>query len=132
MDISLSTFLDRPPHIQGRLCNVPPLDESDFECPESPGESGSPGDSVHQVNTFVISTMQLARIGTANLSQLLRLLRYSLVDRFFTIKLDEHTGHSQDICLEQISLWSNTQPPEFQSLSTNSTTWTILTRILYQ
>ncbi|KAJ5352440.1 transcriptional regulator family: Fungal Specific TF [Penicillium brevicompactum] len=116
MDISLSTFLDRPPHIQGRLCTVPPLDESDFDCPESPGESGSPGHSAHQVNTFVISTMQLARI----------------VDRFFTIKLDEHTGHSQDICLEQISLWSNTQPPEFQSLSTNSTTWTILTRILYQ
>ncbi|CAI7615778.1 unnamed protein product [Penicillium bialowiezense] len=116
MDINLSTFLDRPPHVQGRLCNVAPLDESDFVYLDSPSDPGSSGESTHQVNSFVIHTMELARI----------------VDRFFTLKLDENTGHSQDICLEQISLWSTTQPQEFQSLSTNSTTWTILTRILYQ
>jgi hypothetical protein len=74
MDISLCTFLDRPPHIQGRLCNFSPLDESDFECIDASGEPDSSGESTHRVNAFVISTMQLARIGTANFSQILPLL----------------------------------------------------------
>jgi hypothetical protein len=54
------------------------------------------------------------------------------VDRFFTIKFDEDSGHSQDICLEQIALCSESLPPEFKSLSTNSSKWAILTHILYQ
>ncbi|KAF9242410.1 transcriptional regulator family: Fungal Specific TF [Penicillium roqueforti] len=87
MDINLSMLLDRPPHVQGRLCNVPPLSEADFD---------------------------------------------QAMDRFFTIKFDEDSGHSQDICLEQISLCSSSLSPEFKSLSPSSSKWAILTHILYQ
>ncbi|OQE84809.1 hypothetical protein PENNAL_c0026G05188 [Penicillium nalgiovense] len=111
MNINLSMLLDRPPHVQGRLCNVPPLSEADFEQVSEAQESG-----LSEAITFVINAVQLART----------------VDRFFTIKFDEDSGHSQDICLEQISLCSASLPPEFKSLSTNSSKWAILTHILYQ
>ncbi|CAI7646993.1 unnamed protein product [Penicillium viridicatum] len=118
MDINLSMLLDRPPHVQGRLCNVPPLSEADFEQVESehtePSREGL--NEANEANTFAINAMQLART----------------VDRYFTIKFDEDTGHAQDICLEQISLWSSSLPPEFKSLSTNSSKWAILTHILHQ
>ncbi|KGO75379.1 Transcription factor, fungi [Penicillium italicum] len=55
-----------------------------------------------------------------------------VVDRCFTIKFDDDTGHSQDICLEQISLWSSSLPSEFKSLSTHSSKWAILTHLLHQ
>ncbi|KAG0153366.1 hypothetical protein PDIDSM_5219 [Penicillium digitatum] len=115
IDINLSMLLDRPPHAQGRLCNVPPLSESDFEQVES-RETGNFREGRNEANTFAINTVQLARI----------------VDRFFTIRYDEDTGHSQDICLEQIYLWFSSLPPEFKSLSTNSSKWAIMTHILYQ
>ncbi|CAG8893267.1 unnamed protein product [Penicillium egyptiacum] len=111
MNINLSMLLDRPPHVQGRLCNVPPLSEADFE-----QACGSQEPDLNEANTFAINAVQLART----------------VDRFFTIKFDEDSGHSQDICLEQISLCSSSLPPEFKSLSTNSSKWAILTHILYQ
>ncbi|KAJ5821424.1 transcriptional regulator family: Fungal Specific TF [Penicillium rubens] len=99
MNINLSMLLDRPPHVQGRLCNVPPLSEADFEQVSESQETG-----LSEANTFVINGVQLART----------------VDRYFTIKFDEDSGHSQDLCLEQISLCSGSLPPEFKSLSTNS------------
>ncbi|OQE14788.1 hypothetical protein PENFLA_c035G09283 [Penicillium flavigenum] len=111
MNINLSMLLDRPPHVQGRLCNVPPLSEADFEQVSESQETG-----LSEANTFAINAVQLART----------------VDRFFTIRFDEDSGHSQDICLEQISLCSESLPPEFKSLSTNSSKWAILTHILYQ
>ncbi|KAJ5285390.1 transcriptional regulator family: Fungal Specific TF [Penicillium chrysogenum] len=111
MNINLSMLLDRPPHVQGRLCNVPPLSEADFEQVSESQETG-----LSEANTFVINGVQLART----------------VDRYFTIKFDEDGGHSQDICLEQISLCSGSLPPEFKSLSTNSSKWAILTHVLYQ
>ncbi|KAJ5274904.1 transcriptional regulator family: Fungal Specific TF [Penicillium chrysogenum] len=111
MNINLSMLLDRPPHVQGRLCNVPPLSEADFEQVSESQETG-----LSEANTFVINGVQLART----------------VDRYFTIKFDEDSGHSQDICLEQISLCSGSLPPEFKSLSTNSSKWAILTHVLYQ
>ncbi|KAJ5244475.1 transcriptional regulator family: Fungal Specific TF [Penicillium chrysogenum] len=111
MNINLSMLLDRPPHVQGSLCNVPPLSEADFEQVSESQETG-----LSEANTFVINGVQLART----------------VDRYFTIKFDEDSGHSQDICLEQISLCSGSLPPEFKSLSTNSSKWAILTHVLYQ
>ncbi|CAG7942180.1 unnamed protein product [Penicillium salamii] len=116
MDINLSMFLDRPPHVQGRLCNVPPLTEDDFEPNDDPDDSDPSDENFYNVSMFVINAMQLARI----------------VDRFFTIKYDEDTGHSQDICLEQISLWSSSLPPGLQNLTSSQSIWAILTRILYQ
>ncbi|KAJ5606204.1 Transcription factor [Penicillium lagena] len=114
MDINLSMLLDRPPHVQGRLCNVPPLSESDFEQSTGSKKTETFGENLNEANIFVINAVQLART----------------VDRFFTIKFDQDSGHSQDICLEQISLWSSS--PEFNSFSTNSSTWAILTQLLYQ
>ncbi|KAJ5519892.1 Transcription factor [Penicillium fimorum] len=112
MDINLSMLLDRPPHVQGRLCNVAPLSEGDFD--QVSGSQETEND--YEANTFAINVMQLART----------------VDQFFTIKYDEDTGHSQDICLEQISLCYSSLPPEVRSLSANSNKWAILTHILYQ
>ncbi|KAJ5836516.1 Transcription factor [Penicillium robsamsonii] len=112
MDINLSMLLDRPPHVQGRLCNVSPLSESDFEQVSGSQET----DNDCEANTFAINAVQLART----------------VDQFFTLKYDEDTGHSQDICLKQISLCYSSLPPEFRSLSANSSKWAILTHILYQ
>ncbi|KAJ5110534.1 transcriptional regulator family: Fungal Specific TF [Penicillium argentinense] len=114
MDIHLSMLLDRPPRVQGRLCNVPPLSEADVERVSESQLKTSAVTSIDE-DLFMIYAVQLA----------------SIVDQFFTIKSDEH-GQSQDICLEQISLWSSSLPPEFKSLSTNSSTWAILTQILYQ
>ncbi|KAJ6068616.1 transcriptional regulator family: Fungal Specific TF [Penicillium canescens] len=101
MDINLSMLLDRPPHVQGRLCNVPPLSEADFEQANGLKETETFGEALNKANVFAIKAAQLAQI----------------VDRFFTLKFDEDSGDSQDICLEQISLCS---------------TWAILTQILYQ
>ncbi|KAJ5142871.1 uncharacterized protein N7515_001658 [Penicillium bovifimosum] len=116
MDINLSMLLDRPPHVQGRLCNLPPLSEADFEHEDRPDERDAFPVTSSEVSSFVINYVQLARI----------------VDKFFTLKFDEDSGQSQDICLEQISIWWSSVPAEFQSLSTNSSTWAILTRIIYQ
>ncbi|KXG48468.1 Transcription factor [Penicillium griseofulvum] len=112
MDINLSMLLDRPPHVQGRLCNVSPLSEADFEQVGGSQET----DNDYEANTFAINVVQLAQT----------------VDQFFTIKYDKDTGHSQDICLEQISLCYSSLSPEFRSLSANSSKWAILTHILYQ
>lgn len=58
-------LLDRPPHAQGRLCNVPPLSESDFEQVES-RETGNFREGRNEANTFAINTVQLARIGSTS------------------------------------------------------------------
>lgn len=134
MDINLSMLLDRPPHVQGRLCNVPPLSEADFEQVESE-ETEHSREGLNEANAFAINAMQLARTGSTShnsVSKCTPLLTNITVDRYFTLKYDEDTGHAQDICLEQISLWSSSLPPEFQSLSTNSSKWAIMTHILYQ
>ncbi|KAJ9483120.1 hypothetical protein VN97_g10293 [Penicillium thymicola] len=115
MDIHLSMLLDRPPHVQGRLCNVPPLSETDFEQAE-PEETELSREGLNEANAFAINAMQLART----------------VDPYFTLKFDGDTGHAQDICLEQIALWSSSLPAEFKPLSTNSSKWAILTHILHQ
>ncbi|CAI7585102.1 unnamed protein product [Penicillium crustosum] len=115
MDINLSMLHDRPPHVQGRLCNVPLLSEADFEQVESE-ETGTSLEDLNGANTFAIHAVQLAWT----------------VDRYFTLKYDEDSGHAQDICLEQIALWFSSLPPEFKSLSTNSSKWAMLTCILYQ
>ncbi|KAJ5688837.1 hypothetical protein N7462_003229 [Penicillium macrosclerotiorum] len=116
MDINLSMLLDRPPHVQGRLCNVDTLSETDFEGLDENIESEKVGQTLSEANMFAVNAVQLART----------------VDRYFTIKLDQGTGHSQDICLEQISLWWSSLSPTFRSLSTKSSTWAVLTEILYQ
>jgi len=135
MDINLSMLLDRPPHVQGRLCSVPPLSEADFEPVSGSKDTETFGETLNEANIFVINAVQLARIGITSIvlfSKFTVMLTSITVDRFFTIKFDEDTGHSQDICLEQISLWSSSLPKEYKSLSTDSSTWAILTQILYQ
>lgn len=134
MDINLSMLLDRPPHVQGRLCNVPPLSEADFEEVNWSKETETFGETLNQANLFAINAVELARTGNIHysVSRFNCFLTCLAVDRFFTIKFDEDTGHSQDICLEQILLWSSSLPPEFKSVSTDSSTWAILTQILYQ
>lgn len=62
MDINLSMLLDRPPHVQGRLCNVPPLSEADFD-----QASGSQVGYPDEANTFVINAVQLARTGSTSI-----------------------------------------------------------------
>lgn len=62
MDINLSMLLDRPPHVQGRLCNVPPLSEVDFEQVGSQ-ETGTSQEKLSEANAFVINAVQLARTG---------------------------------------------------------------------
>lgn len=135
MDIHLSMLLDRPPHVQGRLCNVPPLSEADFEQAESE-ETELSREGLNEANAFAINAMQLARTGSTSHIILSRnatsLLTNITVDPYFTLKLDGDTGHAQDICLEQIALWSSSLPPEFKSPSTNSSKWAILTHILHQ
>lgn len=63
MDINLSMLLDRPPHVQGRLCNVPPLSEADFEQVNDLKDAGTVGGTPNEANFFVINSVQLARIG---------------------------------------------------------------------
>ncbi|KAJ5543260.1 transcriptional regulator family: Fungal Specific TF [Penicillium sp. DV-2018c] len=116
MDINLSMLLDRPPHVQGRLCNVPPLSAPDFEQEDGLNEQDAFPESPSEVHTFAINYVQLARI----------------VDQFFTLKFNEDSGQSQDICLEQISSWWSSFPEEFHSLSTSSSAGAILTQIVYQ
>lgn len=64
MDINLSMLLDRPPHVQGRLCNLPPLSEADFEQSNGSNETVSSGENLNEVNMFAVNSVQLARIGT--------------------------------------------------------------------
>ena len=63
MDINLSMFLDRPPRVQGRLCNVPPLTEADFETGDNPKNSGDSVEQSYASGDFLVKTVQLARIG---------------------------------------------------------------------
>lgn len=69
MNINLSILLDRPPHVQGRLCNVPPLSEADFEQVSESQETG-----LSEANTFVINGVQLARTGSTSIIQFLNVL----------------------------------------------------------
>jgi hypothetical protein len=69
MNINLSMLLDRPPHVQGRLCNVPPLSESDFEQVSEPRETG-----LSEANTFAINAVQLARTGSTSIIPFLNAL----------------------------------------------------------
>lgn len=128
-------LLDRPPHVQGRLCNVPPLSEADFEQVNGFKETDTFREVPNEGNIFVINSVQLARTGITSVVRFL-ILAASLtpiaVDRFFAIKFDEDSAHLQDICLEQISLWSSSLPSEFKTLSTTSSIWAILTQIIYQ
>ena len=63
MDINLSMLLDRPPHVQGRLCNVPPLSEADFEQVNDRKDTETIGGTPNEANIFVINSVQLARTG---------------------------------------------------------------------
>lgn len=63
MDINLSMLLDRPPHVQGRLCNVPPLSEADFEPVNDFKDTETIGGTPNEANVFVINSVQLARTG---------------------------------------------------------------------
>lgn len=65
MDINLSMLHDRPPHIQGRLCNVPLLSEADFEQVESE-ETGTSLEDLNGANTFAIHAVQLAWTGSTS------------------------------------------------------------------
>ncbi|OQD90866.1 hypothetical protein PENANT_c001G06735 [Penicillium antarcticum] len=65
MDINLSMLLDRPPHVQGRLCNVPPLSEADFEHVNGLKGAETFDETLNEANVFAINAVQLARIGTA-------------------------------------------------------------------
>ncbi|CAG8089111.1 unnamed protein product [Penicillium olsonii] len=67
MDINLSMFLDRPPRVQGRLCNVPPLTEADFETGDNPKNSGDSVEQSYASGDFLVKTVQLARIDTLDL-----------------------------------------------------------------
>ena len=62
MNINLSMLLDRPPHVQGRLCNVPPLSEADFEQASDFQETRLSG-----ADTFTINAVQLARTGSRSI-----------------------------------------------------------------
>jgi hypothetical protein len=63
MDINLSMLLDRPPHVQGRLCNVPSLSEADFEQVNNLKDTENIGGTPNEANIFVINSVQLARTG---------------------------------------------------------------------
>lgn len=132
MDINLSMLLDRPPHVQGRLCNVPSLSDADFKQTDGSKSTETVNRTLSEANVFAINIAQLAQIGmhSSFYSGLGSSLMHT-VDRFFTLKFEED-GDSQDICLDQISLWSSSLPLELRAVSTNSSKWTILTQILYQ
>ncbi|KAJ5979842.1 hypothetical protein N7481_007140 [Penicillium waksmanii] len=119
MDVNLSMLLDRPPRVQGRLCNVKPLAEDDFEQPTDSADQETFGETLNAANRFTINAVQLARIAM-------------LVDQFYTIKFDETNSHSQDVCLDQISRWSSSLPAELQNVSMNSSPWAMITNLLYQ
>ena len=67
MDINLSMLLDRPPHVQGRLCNVPPLSEADFEQANGPKKTETFGETLNEADIFAINAVQLARIGITSM-----------------------------------------------------------------
>lgn len=67
MDINLSMLLDRPPHVQGRLCNVPPLSEADFEQVNNLKDTENIGGTPNEANIFVINSVQLARTGMTHI-----------------------------------------------------------------
>jgi hypothetical protein len=67
MDINLSMLLDRPPHVQGRLCNVPPLSEADFERVNGSKETETFGETLNKANVFAIKAAELARIGITSM-----------------------------------------------------------------
>ncbi|CAI7578441.1 unnamed protein product [Penicillium manginii] len=116
MDVNLSMLLDRPPRVQGRLCNVRPLSEDDFEGPTQSADQENLGETFNAANNFTIHAVQLAQI----------------VDQFYTIKFDETNAQSQDVCLEQISRWPSSLPAELRNLSMNSSPWAMITNLLYQ
>jgi hypothetical protein len=60
-------LLDRPPHVQGRLCNVPPLSESDFEQDNGSMQAETFGETLNEANIFAINAVQLARTGIASI-----------------------------------------------------------------
>lgn len=62
MNINLSMLLDRPPHVQGRLCNIPPLSEADFDQVSESQET-----DLNEANTFAINAVQLARTGSTSI-----------------------------------------------------------------
>jgi hypothetical protein len=63
MDINLSMLLDRPPRVQGRLCNVPPLSEADFEQVNGLQAAETICRNLNEANIFVINSVQLAQTG---------------------------------------------------------------------
>jgi hypothetical protein len=63
MDVNLSMLLDRPPRVQGRLCNVRPLSEDDFEGPTQSADQEILGETFNAANNFTIHAVQLAQIG---------------------------------------------------------------------
>lgn len=65
MDINLSMLLDRPPRVQGRLCNVKPLSEDDFEKVTIFEGTEVLGKTLNDADRFAINAVQLARIGIA-------------------------------------------------------------------
>lgn len=81
MDINLSMLHDRPPHVQGRLCNVPPLSEADFEPVESEETGTSREDN--GANTFAINAVQLAWTGSTS-HHLVSKCTYSLANEYYS------------------------------------------------
>lgn len=55
-------LLDRPPHIQDKLCNVPALTVDDFEEPVLSGEKDIFRGTPRQRTLYVVYMVQLARI----------------------------------------------------------------------
>ncbi|OJJ29669.1 hypothetical protein ASPWEDRAFT_121776 [Aspergillus wentii DTO 134E9] len=115
MDINLSMLLDRPPRVQGRLCDVAPLSEADFDLVSGLLERDCLGGTQREQSLFVVYAVQLAQT----------------VDGHYTIKLGNSNGLAQDRCLEEISLWSSSLPPELQFSSANGNVWGTLIQILY-
>lgn len=69
MDINLSMLLDRPPRVQGRLCNVKPLSEDDFEEVNISEGTEAFGKILDDADIFAINAVQLALIGIAPLAR---------------------------------------------------------------
>ncbi|KAL4913060.1 hypothetical protein BDW62DRAFT_214567 [Aspergillus aurantiobrunneus] len=53
------------------------------------------------------------------------------LDRCYTIKLADFNSQSRDLCLDQISQWSSSLPPELQHLSAYSSPWAMLIQLLH-
>lgn len=76
MDVNLSMLLDRPPRVQGRLYNVKPLAEDDFEQPTDSADQETFGETLNAANRFTINAVQLARIGIGILIPTSRLFSF--------------------------------------------------------